>query len=149
MTLWEAAISGDSAALGEALDAAPSSINEPGPGGWPALHLAAHFGHADCVKLLLARGAGVEVRSVNEMHNLALHAGAAGRDAAKRAAILKLLLDGGTPVDATQAGGFTALHSACQNHDQAAIDLLLARGADPKKNASDGRTPESLAAGAA
>jgi ankyrin repeat protein len=144
MTLWDAAMSGDAAALSAALDADPATLNMPGPGGWPALHLAGHFGHLECVELLLARGADISIRSVNEMNNLATHATAAGRIPEMRATILERLLDAGIPVDATQHGGFTALHSACQNEDEASIQLLLARGADIDKPAADGRTPASL-----
>jgi ankyrin repeat protein len=144
MTLWDAAISGDVAALSAALDADPGTLNAPGPGGWPALHLAAHFGHLECVEMLLARGADTQLRSANELQNLATHAAAAGRVPEQRAVILDRLLDAGIPVDATQHGGFTALHAACQNEDQASIELLLARGADTAKPADDGRTPASL-----
>jgi len=144
MTLWDAAMAGDVAALTAALDADPATLNAPGPGGWPALHLAGHFGHLECVELLLARGADIQLRSSNDMRNLATHAAAAGRVADRRASILERLLDAGIPVDATQHGGFTALHSACQNADQASIDLLLARGADIDKPTADGRTPASL-----
>jgi len=144
MTLWDAAMSGDVTALDAALLADPATLNTPGPGGWPALHLASHFGHLECVELLLVRGADIHLRSANEMQNLATHAAAAGRIPEKRAAILECLLDAGIPVDAAQHGGFTALHSACQNGDQSSIDLLLARGADIGKPAADGRTPASL-----
>ena len=139
-------MNGDSAALAAALEADSSSINSPGPGGWPALHLAAHFGQVECVELLLQRGADAQVRSGNDMRNLALHAAAAGRVPERRAAILERLLDAGTPVDAPQAGGFTALHSVVQNRDQASIDLLVARGADMHHAADDGRTPFSMLA---
>ena len=134
----------DVAALDAALTADPAMLNAPGPGGWPALHLAGHFGHLKCVELLLARGADIQLRSANELHNLATHATAAGRVPEARAAILERLLDAGIPVDSTQHGGFTALHSACQNADQACIKLLLERGADIDKPADDGRTPASL-----
>ena len=137
-------MAGDAAALKDTIDADSSSINSPGPGGWPALHLAAHFGHVECVELLLSRGADVQVRSVNDMRNLALHAAAAGRIPERRAAILQRLLDAGTPPDATQAGGYTALHEAVQNTDQASIDVLVARGADMHRAADDGRTPASM-----
>jgi ankyrin repeat protein len=145
MTIWEAAMSGDAAALAAAIDANPGDLNAAGPGGWPALHLAGHFGNVECVQLLLARGADVLARSANEMSNLALHASAAGRVAELRAEVLALLLDAGTPVDATQHGGYTALHEACLNKDQASIDLLLARGADLNKAAADGRTAAAIA----
>lgn len=137
-------MSGDVEALDAALNADPAKLNAPGPGGWPALHLAGHFGHMECVEHLLARGADIQLRSANELANLATHATAAGRVPEARAAILERLLNAGIPVDATQHGGFTALHSACQNGDQACIDLLLARGADIGKTADDGRTPASL-----
>lgn len=137
-------MAGDVAALAAALDADPTMLNAPGPGGWPALHLAGHFGHLDSVELLLARGADIELRSANEMQNLATHATAAGRVPEARVPILERLLDAGVPVDATQHGGFTALHSACQNGDEACIRLLLAHGADVSKPADDGRTPDSL-----
>lgn len=143
MTLWDAAMSGNATALAAALDADLSTLNVPGPGGWPALHLAGHFGHLECVELLLARGVDIHLRSANEMQNLATHATAAGRVPEARAAILERLLDAGIPVDATQHGGFTALHAACQNEDGASIRLLLAHGADLNKPADDGRTPAS------
>lgn len=135
---------GDVQSLIAALDADPATLNAPGPGGWPALHLAGHFGHLECVDMLLARGADIQLRSANEMQNLATHAAAASSIPDKRAAIVERLLDAGIAVDATQHGGFTALHSACQNEDQATIQLLLARGADMNKPAADGRTPSSL-----
>ncbi len=144
MTLWEAAMAGDVAALSAALDADSATLNAPGPGGWPALHLAGHFGHLECVELLLSRGADIQLRSTNEMNNLATHAAAAGRVPDKRAAIVTRLLDAGIAVDATQHGGYTALHSACQSADEASIEVLLAHGADIAKPADDGRTPASL-----
>ena len=137
-------MNGDVTALGAALDAEPSALNQPGPGGWTALHLASHFGHIACVDLLLARGADVHARSGNDMRNLATHAAAAGRVPHARARILQRLIEAGTPVDETQEGGYTALHGACQNADQASIDLLVRYGADLNKPADDGRTPDSL-----
>ena len=100
-------MSGDVAALTAALDADPTTLNTPGPGGWPALHLAGHFGHLDSVELLLARGANIELRSANDMQNMATHATAASAVPEARAPILERLLAAGIPVDATQHGGFT------------------------------------------
>lgn len=144
MTVRDAALSGDVAALTAALDADPTTLNTPGPGGWPALHLAGHFGHLNSVELLLARGANIDLRSANDKQNLATHATAGGRVPEARAPILERLLAAGVPVDATQHGGFTALHSTCRNGDEACIRRLLARGADIDKPADDGCTPDSL-----
>jgi len=44
-----------------------------------------------------------------------------------------------------QHGGWTPLHSAAQGGDEATVDLLLLRGADPTRPADDGRTPIDVA----
>jgi ankyrin repeat protein len=60
------------------------------------------------------------------MANLPLHAAAAAR----QSRIVEMLLDSGTPVDATQQGGHTALDSATQNQDEATIEVLRRHGAN-------------------
>ena len=42
--------------------------------GWTPLHLAAHYGHADTVEILVHNNAPVDLRSTNAMTNTALHA---------------------------------------------------------------------------
>ena len=93
--------------------------------GWSPLHLAAHYGHAAVVELLLHNNAPVDLRSTNMMANTALHAALAGQ----RSAVVKILLDAGADVNAKQHGGWTPLHSAAANGDRGVIDLLFARGA--------------------
>ena len=94
--------------------------------GWSPLHLAAHYGHADVVSLLLHNNAPVDLRSANQMANTPLHAALAGR----RADVVPILLDAGADVNAQQHGGWTALHAAAANGDGALVELLLSRGAD-------------------
>ena len=94
--------------------------------GWSPLHLAAHYGHADVVSLLLHNNAPVDLRSAKQMANTALHAALAGR----RAEVVPILLDAGADVNARQHGGWTALHAAAANGDRALVELLLSRGAD-------------------
>ena len=94
--------------------------------GWSPLHLAAHYGHADVVSLLLHNNAPVDLRSANQMANTPLHAALAGR----RADVVPILLDAGADVNARQHGGWTALHAAAANGDRALVELLLSRGAD-------------------
>jgi ankyrin repeat protein len=141
MDLWASAQSGNLAELAAAVDENPGQLNQAGPGGWQPLHLAAHFGHAECVRYLLASGADPMARSANSLDNLAIHAAAAG----KHTAIVEMLLDAGTPVDATQHGGFTALHAAAHSGLQDMVELLLRRGADPSILTADGRTAASYA----
>ncbi len=135
-----AAAMGLTEAAAAILDADADAIGVRSADGWTALHLAALFGRAETVRLLLASGADVLARSENQMANLPLHAAAAAR----QADIVRMLLDAGTPVDARQHGGFTAAHSAAQGKDRATLDLLLARGADLQAQSDDGKTPAGL-----
>jgi ankyrin repeat protein len=109
--------------------------------GWSPLHLAAHYGHAAIVELLLHNNAPVDLRSTNEMANTALHAALAG----KRNDVVKILLDAGADVNASQHGGWTPLHSAAANGDRAVIDLLFAHGADAALANDAGVTPAVFA----
>jgi uncharacterized protein len=56
-----------------------------------------------------------------------------------------LLLDEGADVNATQQGGWTALHGAAQNGDRELVELLLAKGADLQLRADNGQTALDLA----
>ena len=94
--------------------------------GWTPLHLAAHYGHADTVSLLLHNNAPVDIRSTNPMTNTPLHAALAGR----RNDVSKMLIDAGADVNARQHGGWAPLHSAAANGDREMVELLIARGAD-------------------
>jgi ankyrin repeat protein len=109
--------------------------------GWSPLHLAAHYGHADMVEILLHNNAPVDLRSTNAMANTALHAALAGR----QTRVAKILIDGGADVNARQHGGWTPLHSAAANGDRAAVELLLARGAKADSANDAGVTPAASA----
>ncbi len=141
MTVWEAAQTGDYGQLRAALDAAPDQLNATSPDGWTPLHLAAHFGHASLAAYLLALGANPLARSANVLANLPIHAAAAGR----HAGLIALLLAAGTPVDATQHGGFTALHAAASSGDLASLEVLLKAGADPSIKAENDQTAADFA----
>lgn len=132
----EAAALGDADRLRAALDAEPDVIGRHTHDGWTPLHLAAFFGHADAVRLLLERGADANALSTNPLRNTPLHAALAGPLGMDG---LRMLLDAGTDVNAKQHGGYTALHSAAQHGRMEIIDLLLDRGADPDLAADDGR----------
>ncbi len=135
-----AAMNGDTATVLAMLDRDPDLLNVCGIGGWPPLHLAAHFGKQETAVALLAWGADVHARSCNDNANHPLHAAAASR----QVALCELLLDHGADIEATQEGGYTAMHEAAQNGDIPLINLLLQRGANVNPHV-DGKTPLTLA----
>lgn len=94
--------------------------------GWTPLHLAAHYGHADIVSIMLHNNAPVDIRSTNTMANTPLHAALAGR----RNDVSKILIEAGADVNARQHGGWAPLHAAAANGDREMVELLIARGAD-------------------
>ena len=138
----------DSAAVGrtrgleELLDAEPELARAWSQDGFTALHLASFFGQEEAAKILLERGAEVNLVARHEtIHVTPLHSAAAG----SHAAIVKLLLEHGADPNAAQDGGFTPLHSAAQNDDRESVEALLEAGADPTLANDEGRSPADLA----
>jgi ankyrin repeat protein len=98
------------------------SVNAYAYDGWTPLHLAAFFGHIDAARLLLAEGADVMSVSRNGMKNTPLHAATAGR----HGDVGLLLLEHGADPAALDAGGYTPLQIATQNH----LDSVVAAISD-------------------
>jgi uncharacterized protein len=142
LTLFEAAALGDATRVREIARAEPASLTGRSPDGWPALHLAAHFGHGDAVDALLAAGADVRALSDNHEANTALHALLAGRRSVR---IVSALLARGADVNARGGGGYTPLHIAAFEGDATLIDTLLAHGAAAEARADDGKTALAIA----
>ncbi|NUR19578.1 MAG: ankyrin repeat domain-containing protein [Gemmatimonadaceae bacterium] len=113
--------------------------------GWSPLHLAAHYGHADTVALLLHNNAPVDQRSTNQLANTALHAALAGQDAKARGEVVRMLIDGGADVRAKQHGGWTPVHQAAAAGDRGLVVYLLAKGASAGATNDAGTTPASIA----
>jgi ankyrin repeat protein len=143
LPLHEAAALGDDAAVAAALTRAPDALHLLSPDGWTALHLAAFFGHASTVALLLARGADPMLWSRAFEHNLALHAACAGRT--EKAEVVRALIAVTRDLDARQGSGWTPLMLAAANGMAAAVHLLLAAGADWTLANDDGHTALDLA----
>jgi len=141
LAIFAAAIQGDTAQLETLLAGNRSLISAVSTDGWTPLHLAAFFGKIDAARLLLNKGAKVDLRSTNEMQNLPLHAAAAGR----HPDLVKLLLDHGAAANARQHGGWTPLHSAAQNGDLDSARALIDGGADVQTRADNNQTPLDLA----
>jgi ankyrin repeat protein len=122
----------------------PHLLEKRSPDGWSALHLAAFFGQIDAAKVLIERGAEVDIRSENELANTPLHAAAAGR----HFMVCELLISDGADVNAKQHGGYTPLMAAAQHGDRGLCELLLRRGARKDLTNDAGQTAADLAQGA-
>jgi ankyrin repeat protein len=134
--------------------------------GFRPLDVAARAGRHDVVDLLLAHGAELDllaaiyldrfedVRRMLEAHperaryrfgngSTLLHRIARHGDTAAR--FVPLLVEQGTPLDATVWPGLTALHVAAEEGHLEVVRVLLAAGADASAKTQDGNTPLTLA----
>jgi uncharacterized protein len=141
LDVFEAAALGRRDRLKECLDVTPDSVLAYSPDGFTALHLAAFFGKAEAVRILLDAGARVDTYTRNAFANQPLHAAAAGR----HIEICRLLLAAGADVTAKQHGGYTPLHEAAQHGDDEMVELFLSAGGDATESVTDGGTPADLA----
>ena len=144
LDVFDAAAVGRSRGLEELLDGEPDLARAWSTDGFTALHLAAFFGQEDAARLLVERGAEVNLVARNpKIVVTPLHSAAAG----SHPGIVKLLLEHGADPNAAQDGGFTPLHSAAQNDDRESAEALLEAGADPALATDEGKTPADLAGG--
>lgn len=141
VTLPEAAALGDGSACGALLDTG-ADINTCSPDGWSSLHLAAFFGHAPVVELLLSRGAAVGAMATSAQGNTALHAALAGHaDDATVAALLRADAD----VNAPDTHQVRPIHLAASRGNLSALESLVARGARIDLPLPDGTHAADLA----
>jgi len=141
LDVFEASAAGETSRVRVLLDADPTLVTQRSHDGWTPLHLAAHFGRVETMRLLIDHGGDVHARSSNDMHNTPLHAAAAGGRTEAAAELLARRAD----ADARQHGGWAALHSAAQSGRLELARLLLDRGADASPRTDDGITPLDLA----
>jgi ankyrin repeat protein len=150
MTLCEASAAGEIERVERLLEEG-AAVEVYSDDGWTPLHLAAFFGHAKIVELLLTRGADATARSLNSNANTPLHASLAGNPPGDRGPgsnqmlVAGLLIGHGADVDAADRGGWRPLHLAAANDNLDAIKALVAQGADVHGQNTDGRTALSLA----
>jgi len=125
----------EAAALGrtERLAELAADVGARAPDGFSALHLACFFGQLEAARLLIERGAEVNLSADNPTQVFPLHSAAAGRSVE----IVSLLLEHGAEANARQHGGWTALQAAVMHDDAAMAGILLDGGANPDQAADD------------
>jgi len=111
------------------------------PEGFTPLHLAAFFGGAGAVRMLLAAGMPADADQENPNRVRPLHSAVAAGDHEAAEA----LLDAGADPDAVQQGGYTPLLAAAHSDDAMMAALLIRHGADRTLAADDGRDPAAMA----
>ena len=142
LDLFEAAATGDLAALRQVLTAHPILTQTYSGDGWTALHLAAAFATPETVQLLLEKGAAVDAVSKNPQANQPLHAALAlGRNPES----IRLLLEAGADPNARQTGGFTAIFSAAAANRRDLAQTLVTHGANPSLSNDFGQTASGFA----
>ena len=122
-------------------DATATAINSFSKDGFTALHFACYFGQPGAARLLIEKGAKVDVVAKNATQVMPLHSAASSRNLAAA----RLLVEHGAPVNARQQSGWVPIHAAAQNGDPDMVKLLLAYGADADLANNDGKTSAMVA----
>jgi ankyrin repeat protein len=141
LDVFAAAAAGNLAALERLIAASPKSVGTFASDGWTPLHLAAFFGHAQAVRLLLERGADPHATSKNPTANQALHAAAVRghRD------VVAELIGKGADVNRAAGGGWTPLHLVAGSGHVEIAELLIESGAALEPREDRGKTPLEIA----
>ena len=114
-----------------------------------ALHAAAFSYDAEMARQLVARGADVRARNrrgAEPLHAAVLGApGSAHWNPTRQQTVIRFLVEAGADPNARAAGGVTPLHRAVRNRCSAAVEVLLAAGADARLENDRGSTASDLA----
>jgi ankyrin repeat protein len=137
LNLYEAATLGHAGRLKTILGQSRQRVNEAGPEGFTPLGLAAFFGQADAVKVLLENGAAVNDKDRSRFGNTALDAAVA----ANSAEVVRILLAAGANPNVRDSADYTPLHKAASNGNVDIVRMLLEHGADPTATRKGGGTP--------
>ena len=119
----------------------PGEINQRGFGNIAALHAAARQGHDECVRVLIAGGADIDMTT---------HGGLTSIHAAARAgnvAVVRMLCEASADLTIRMtAGGATPLHLAAASGQIECVRILIDAGAALEAQSDRGLTPLDAAA---
>jgi ankyrin repeat protein len=106
----------------------------------PPIHIAVGYGQAECLRILLAAGAPINISLIENVTPLHLAAGLGKIDT------VNILLEADAFVDqVTDEDGYTALHYAIKEEKIECVDALLAAHADVNIKTNNSENPLSLA----
>ena len=142
LDVFEAAAFGRVERLRSILDDDASQAGAFSGDGFTALHLAVFAEREEAARMLIEYGADLNARSTGTIARVPPLGTAAF---VRSVPLARQLLDAGADVNGQGEGGFTALHSAAQNGDEALVGLLLSRGADTSLTTAEGKRPADLA----
>jgi ankyrin repeat protein len=139
-TLWDAAADGKVDMVHVRLQNSWTNINaQDHPNQDTALGLAAKWGHADCVAVLLEKGADPTIVNVSGQTPLHMAADMGQMDC------VQVLVKHGVDQNTQDLAGFTPLHNAAGKGHTALVRYLLESGADKSIKDYQGRTPLMVA----
>jgi len=141
VTAYEGAAIGDLEVVCQRLEEEPSLLNEASSDGFSLLGLCCFFGHYDLSRYLIKAGADINQPSLNDFKVAPIHSACAGN----HMEIVRLLVDHGVDVNASQMSGVTPLHTAAHLGSVDLANVLLAAGADVRATTEKGETPKDLA----
>lgn len=141
LDVFEAVAMGRASRVRELIDENPARARAHSPDGFPVLGLAAAFGHADVVELLLSKGADINASATNGTGYNAL----TGAVAQKHRDVAALLLARGANANHRYGPAWSPLHEAAMQGEAEMVTLLLEYGADPNAKTDEGKTPLQIA----
>jgi len=139
--LFEAAAAGKFDTVAHLIYTHPEKINTHAEDGFTPLGLACYFGKFEIARLLVLKGADVNLPSNNGFNVYPLHSAAAGN----YTDIAAMLIENRALVNVRQQAGSTPLHSAAQNGNLELLILLLEHGAEVNVRMEGGKLPADLA----
>jgi uncharacterized protein len=141
LDIFEASATGETKRVRQLLANKRELVNQFSPDGFTPLGLASFFGHLDTVRLLLDKGAKVDVPSKNSLKAVPLRSASV----AGHLEVSKLLIARGANVNALGEGGETPLHEVAGVGRIEFAKLLLDHGANINARGDSGKTPLTIA----
>jgi len=137
--IFEAAATGRIARVKDLLKQDPSLIHAWSSDGWTALHL--NFNNLEMARLLIDRGADLNLNSKNKLNATPLQGAAANN----WIELAKLYLSRGANVNCRSEDGGSPLHEAAGNGFVEFAQLLIDNGVDVNQRDDNGKTPLTIA----